>query len=131
MTMPRSVNVAQNYCSVVKLDLAARTVAPQQDNTQEVLLRLVAGVFEVDAALLFLPTRGSAAIARARQVAMYVAHVGFGLSLTEVGHMFQRDRTTVAHACQVVEEARDDRDFDRAISLLEQAVSLIVLAGRC
>ena len=35
-------------------------------------------------------------MALARQVAMYVAHVTCGLSLTDVGLIFARDRTTVA-----------------------------------
>ena len=40
---------------------------------------------------------------------MYLAHVTCGLSLTEVGEVFARDRTTVAHACGRVEDLRDDR----------------------
>ena len=61
-------------------------------------------------------------MALARQVAMYLAHVGCGLSLTETGRLFERDRTTVAHACGVIEDRRDDPIFDRALDLLEWAV---------
>ena len=68
------------------------------------------------------PTRGSSQAALARQVAMYLAHVVCGLSLTEVGRLYGRDRTTVAHACAVVEDRRDDQSFDRAMSALEYAV---------
>ena len=50
---------------------------------------------------------------------MYLAHVTCGLSLTEVGQVFARDRTTVAHACSRVEDQRDDPAFDRALELLE------------
>lgn len=74
---------------------------------------------------LTAPTRGNANIARARQVLMYLAHVGCRLTLTEVGKMFQRDRTTVAHACQVVEDCREDLEFDRAVELLEQTVQIV------
>ncbi len=56
---------------------------------------------------------------------MYLAHVVFSLSLTEVGHLFARDRTTVAHACMIVEDRRDDRCFDRSLELLESAVRLL------
>jgi chromosomal replication initiation ATPase DnaA len=87
---------------------------------------LVAGVFDVESDLLRLPTRGRARVALARQVAMYLAHVGCGLSLTEVGAMFERDRTTVAHACRVVERRRDDPNFDDAIDLLESIVRILV-----
>jgi chromosomal replication initiation ATPase DnaA len=56
---------------------------------------------------------------------MYLAHVSCGLTLTEVGHLFARDRTTVAHACIVVEDRRDEVPFDRALDLLEGAMGLL------
>lgn len=39
--------------------------------------------------------------------------------------MFERDRTTVAHACTVIEAARDDASFDRALELLESSARLM------
>jgi chromosomal replication initiation ATPase DnaA len=50
---------------------------------------------------------------------MYLAHVTFGLTLTTVGRAFGRDRTTVSHACGLVEDARDNPEFDRTLELLE------------
>lgn len=94
---------------------------------REFLLRAVAATFEVDTTLLLLPTRGSAATARARQVAMYLAHVGCRLSLTEVGRLFRCDRRTVVHACRVVEEWHEDRSFDKAVGYLESRVRLVGL----
>ena len=79
-------------------------------------------VFGVHGGDLQLARRGRAQVALARQTAMYLAHVGFSLSLTEVGQLFERDRTTVAHACALIEDRRDDCDFDRALELLERAV---------
>jgi chromosomal replication initiation ATPase DnaA len=76
-------------------------------------------VYRVEAGILDHPTRGRSRIAFARQVAMYLAHVTFGLTLTAVGRAFGRDRTTVSHACALVEDARDDPDFDRTLELLE------------
>ncbi len=67
------------------------------------------------------PSRDKAPIALTRQVAMYVAHVTLGLSLTQVGRKFGRDRTTAAHACRLIEDMRDDADFDFALEHLEQA----------
>ena len=98
---------------------------------QEFLIRMVANVFQVDVTLLASPTRGSSDAARARQVAMYLAHVGIGLSLTHVGVLFNRDRTTVAHACQIVEERREDKAFDRIVDLLEQSVRMVSASGDC
>lgn len=83
---------------------------------------IVASVFGIDPALLRRSTRGQARVALARQVAMYIAHVAYGLTLTEVGELFGRDRTTVAHACQVVEQRRDSAEFDESVVLLELIV---------
>ena len=90
------------------------------------LEKLVANAFQIDETLLRMPTRGRARIARARQVAMYLAHTSCGCSLTDVGEMFERDRTTVAHACSVIEEARDDADFDHAIELLDSSARMMM-----
>ncbi len=62
--------------------------------------------------------------AYARQVAMYLAHVIFGLTLTQTGRLFARDRTTVAHGCGVVEDRRDDPVFDRALDIAGAALKL-------
>lgn len=67
-------------------------------------------------------TRGRARVALARQIAMYLCHVTCRRSLTDVGRVFDRDRTTVAHACGVVEDLRDDQRFDRVLDLLEAIV---------
>ena len=67
-------------------------------------------------------TRGRARIALARQVAMYLSHVACRRTLTDVGRIFARDRTTVAHACGVIEDLRDDKRFDRVLDLLETIV---------
>lgn len=79
----------------------------------------VAMVYRIEKHLLGHPTRGRSRIAFARQVAMYLAHVTFGLTLTTVGRAFGRDRTTVSHACALVEDARDNPEFDRTLELLE------------
>jgi len=74
-------------------------------------------------------TRGRAKAALARQVAMYLAHVVCGMSLTQVGRTFDRDRTTVAHACGLIEDRRDDPSFDRLMELLEN-VTVAVTSPR-
>jgi chromosomal replication initiation ATPase DnaA len=86
---------------------------------REVLEQIVSGVFTVRSVDLWSETRGRPRAAFARQVAMYLAHVAWGLSLTEVGQVFARDRTTVAYACCRVEDLRDDAAFDRSLELLE------------
>ena len=92
----------------------------------------VALVFEVEAGDLAAATRRSPRVAFARQVAMYLTHVVCGLSMTEVGVLFSRDRTTVAHACEVVEDRRDNQDLDRRLERLECAIAAVMdaLSGR-
>lgn len=92
---------------------------------QKLLEEAVAEAFDVDAERLRDPTRGSVRVALARQVAMYLGHVVCGMSLTDVGGLFRRDRTTVAHACCVVEERRDEPAFDRAVELLERITRIL------
>lgn len=65
------------------------------------------------------PTRCRVEVAFARQVAMYVAHAAFGMRYTAIGRLCGRDHTTVAYACRVIEQRRDDPDFDRMLQLLE------------
>lgn len=94
---------------------------PQPQQKCDWIAQTVAGVFAVPLSELSAPSRRSRRAALARQIAMYLAHVGFGLSLTQVGRGFGRDRSTAAHACKVVESLRDDRHLDRTLDALEQA----------
>ncbi len=98
-----------------------------EDGTSSLCLcveAVVAHAFALSVADLRGTTRGEAPVAFARQVAMYVAHVWLALSLSEVGRRFDRDRTTVAHACRVVEERRDDPRIDRLVSAIENSTDL-------
>ena len=69
------------------------------------------------------PGRTAISVSRVRQIAMYVAHVVLRLTMGEVGVGFGRDRTTVHHACQVVEDMRDDAEFDRMVQVIERIAS--------
>lgn len=74
--------------------------------------------------------RGTPAVSFARQVAMYLSHVALGMSLARVARAFERDRSTVAHGCHIVEDRRDDPDFDVWIEQLEDGLrSVIPLHG--
>lgn len=61
-----------------------------------------------------------------RQIAMYVCHVGLGISMSDIGPCFGRDRTTVSHACQVVEDRRDEPAFDEFVASVERLAASIV-----
>lgn len=79
----------------------------------------VARDFGLPMAALFAPTRGPPRAALARQIAMYLAHTGFALDLVTIGEVFERDRSTVSHACHVVEDGRDDIWMDCRLEALE------------
>lgn len=66
--------------------------------------------------------RGKPQMAFARQVAMYLTHVAFGMSLQRVAFAFARDRSTVAHACHLVEDRRDEVSFDNMMDQLEASL---------
>lgn len=86
----------------------------------ECLIDIAAAFFSVSSKELRSARRNSMTASRVRQIAMYVAHVVLRLTQAEVGRGFGRDRTTVVHACQVVEDMRDDIEFDRVVVTLER-----------
>lgn len=87
------------------------------------LARLVASyALSVTEADLANPKTRSEAVLLARQVAMYLAHVGLGMSQGRVALAGGCDRSTVATACQKVEDRREDAAFDQWIGSLEETV---------
>jgi len=86
---------------------------------QKVTQSLVARLYGVPMDDLFAATRRGARAAFARQVAMYLMRVVYRLSLKEIGLAFGRDRSTASHACQLVEELREDPAIDRQLAQLE------------
>jgi len=62
-------------------------------------------------------------VAAARQLAMYLVYTTLGGNMAKVGAFFGRDRTTVAYACRIVEDRRDEGDtaFDAELARLERA----------
>jgi chromosomal replication initiation ATPase DnaA len=68
-------------------------------------------------------------VAFARQVAMYIAYTAYGMSLSRVAAAFGRDRSTIAHACRVMEERREDGSFDRWMDSIEASAANTPVAG--
>ncbi len=83
------------------------------------LRKVVADAFGLQPDDLLQASRGCAGAALARQTAMYLARVSFGMTLTQAAQWFGRDRTTAAHACRVVEDRRDDPAFEAKLAALE------------
>lgn len=71
------------------------------------------------------------ALGHVRQVAMYVCHVAYSMPMEEVAQAFGRDRSTVGHACRMVEDRRDDAAYDRFVTIVERMASAVyLLTGR-
>ena len=92
-------------------------------DTCDCLIDIAAALFNVSGREMRMPGRTSLPVARVRQIAMYVAHVSLGMSMKDVGRGFGRDRTTVLHACHLVEDMRDDAEFDRIVSMAERVTT--------
>ncbi len=99
-----------------------RPEPPPLERLKTVVDAAVSVVFAIDVVRLQAESRGQAQVAHARQVAMYLMHCAFSLSHTDIGRAFSRDRTTVAHACAIVEDRRDDDIYDRTLTNLEEIV---------
>ena len=81
---------------------------------------ILGACFMVPTAELRSQDRAIAPVARVRQIGMYVCHVALGMTMAEVAKGFGRDRTTVIHACHLIEDLRDDIEFDRICSKVER-----------
>lgn len=81
----------------------------------EAMIDLAAAYFNICSKQLRQAGRCVRSVSRIRQVAMYVSHTGLGLTMTDVGKGFCRDRTTVMHACHQIEDMRDDEEFDAIV----------------
>lgn len=88
----------------------------------ELVCSLVAYVLRLEREAMAGKTRGTATHARARQIAMYLCNVCFEMSLARIALAFNRDRSTVAHACHTVEDWRDDPEADAMITTMERAL---------
>jgi chromosomal replication initiation ATPase DnaA len=93
------------------------------------MIDIAAALFNVSSKELRRTGRTAQEVARVRQIAMYVAHVTLGIPQGEVGRGFGRDRTTVLHACHLIEDLRDDAEFDRIVAVAER-IALAAFGAR-
>lgn len=102
---------------------ARRTCAPPDEHALELcegMIDIAAALFNVSGKDLRRAGRTALDVSRVRQITMYVAHVVLRLNMADIGRGFNRDRTTVVHACHQVEDLRDDEDFDRIVLMVER-----------
>lgn len=85
----------------------------------QLVAAIVAIEFGVTGPSLFSKSKGPSHLSFARQVSMYLVHVVYQVNLSRVARVFCRDRSTVSHACHVIEDCREDPYFDEKIANLE------------
>jgi chromosomal replication initiation ATPase DnaA len=101
---------------------AARVAACAGDQQVAALVALVAASHQVPQHKILGSGRCDSRVAAARQLAMYLAHVMLSRSQMQIGRLFDRDRTTVCHACWVIEDRRDDPQFDSDVCEIEDVI---------
>lgn len=93
-------------------------------------MQLVALPTGVAAETMRSPDRLALRPTRARWLAMYLAHVGFGWPLERVAHAFGVNRNTASNGCQWAEDARDNPQIDALLDQLETMVRDVCDAPR-
>ncbi len=63
-------------------------------------------IYAVGVAEMQRPTRGRPRAARARQIAVHLARSVFALSHAQLAAEFGRDRSTICHACNLIDRLR-------------------------
>lgn len=111
---------------------AARAVARVRDDSllAGVAVQVVAAATQIPPEEILVARGPGGRAKRARNLAMYLAHVGFGWPLRRVGAAFDRDRTTAGSACRWVEDERDDPQLDTLLDGLENGLQRLVQALR-
>ncbi len=66
--------------------------------------------------------RSTQAGIRARQIAIYLAHVALSWPLARVAVAFGRDRSTASHAVRAIEDLRDNPVLDAHLNELEACI---------
>lgn len=96
-----------------------------QEKCFALVIELASTFLSVSASNLKGRTRGTAQICQVRQICMYLLHTSLSIPYPDIGRMFCRDRTTISHACMIVEDLRDNEEIDESISRLESILAAI------
>lgn len=83
------------------------------------LIDILSAYFNVSGRDIRSPKRQNLDVARVRQIGMYIANVVLGINMTMIGQGFGRNKSTVIHACHLIEDMRDDEEFNLLVARLE------------
>lgn len=85
--------------------------------------QMIAAAYEISGERLLRRDRGVIKVNRPRQISMYLMNTALSLKFTEIAEFYDKDRTTVSHACRVIEEMRDNVEFDMRILEFENTIN--------
>lgn len=88
--------------------------------------QMIASTFDLKSEKLLQNDRGEARLTRARQISMYLMNTSLSMNFVEIAAFYRKDRTTVSHACSVVEGLRDAPDFDDRLLELEKTIEMVI-----
>jgi chromosomal replication initiation ATPase DnaA len=116
---------------VLKMPKQANTLSNKSERRSDVLRRhaqynlvlsYVASAHRTRPEFLLAANRGSKYLSDARHITNYLAHIVYGMNYTDIGKLAARDRTSIAHGCNRVEDLRDMPQHDRALHFAEFAL---------
>jgi chromosomal replication initiator protein len=82
---------------------ALKKAGVKNSQKTDVIIQAVVNYYCIDPELLYKRTRLRRVVA-ARQMVMYILRERTTLSLDQIGKIFNRDHTTVIHACKMIED---------------------------
>ena len=88
------------------------------------VISAVAIEFAIPETSIMSLSKGRSEASYARQVAMYLMFCIYGVTKSRIAEIFSRHFSTVSHACEVIEEQRDDPVLDAKIIVLENFLRL-------
>ncbi len=98
--------------------LTFRQVSKQR-HIARLAIDIVCSAYDLTPDMILRRSRCQAHVSFARQVAIYLGHVVGQLSIAQLAQEFDRDRSTIAHACHMVEDRRDSPIFEQQMEILE------------
>ncbi|MBE8220271.1 MAG: hypothetical protein HAW65_03070 [Alphaproteobacteria bacterium] len=110
--------LAQNFA----INCQSKPSDVQHISVVRLTLGLVSNIYNAEAAYILGASRGRKKLSTSRHVLHYLAHICFGVNYTALAAYTNRDRTSIAHACERVEDMRDNPQMDKALYFAEYAL---------
>lgn len=123
----KDTNVKQKITRLHKHNAGIASITKSGDKLLATFVnQMAASAFELTSERLLRVDRGNARATRARQISIYLMHTVLSFPLIKIARIYKKDRTTIGHACRVIEDLRDNPAFDDRILELEETVQTVL-----